>query len=483
VQKSSFARATHVVVRANKALIFSHPRSATNNKHQEKSSHTNKMRLNTLLFSALAVSCADAFQLQNQIIRVPTKVFATVSLERTAQREVGQFQEWAGQCGVQPENGFCLVEDLVEGNEEWYAATATGGAQGSRVLYVPNEMILSSARIAQEYQGYVEPSFQVLESMGVYHLNQQFYLFLKILIEYESGAESPYYPWMAALPRKWDTAASMDDFCLSCLPPFIKSLCQVERNQLAAFREALQAFEYLSPESKADEELAKFAYNVVFTRSWPAGDAEHQIIPVADMLNHGYPANVALSYDQNGGCEVILTENVAPGEALHLSYGQPTNPSRFLATFGFLNEAPATYCKILVSNPSQELKDVGYDPCRMLFDTSNGAISQEVWDVMLYSRLELRPEMEEYTRAFHQAHMMGDEDTKAAIHGKFFSGTRGALQRHVLNILAEIADLAVKMNSYDSSKHPRLPLLKKHNDMVTSTFMKVSANLDQMAAN
>lgn len=437
------------------------------------------------LFLLSIIGLVDSFQVQRSGVhpsRFQTQVFSTLPIQRTAQREVYQFQDWAAQCGVQTGNGFCLVEDQVDGNEDWYAATSSGAAAGSPVLYVPGEMVLSSARIAEEYDGYVGPSLRVLEKYDMQNLFPQFYLFLRIMVEYEKGTDSPYYPWMAALPRKWNTAASMDDFCLSCLPPFIKGLCKVEQAQLAVFREALLAFEYLNFESKRNEELSEFVYNVVFTRAFPADDGtgDYRIVPMADMLNHGYPGNVALEYDANGGCQVVLTENVGPGSPLYMSYGEETNPSRFLATFGFLNEAPATYCKLLLPNPSQELKEIGYDPTRMLF-TTDGAISQEVWDVILYYRLERKPEFDNDRRAFYQAHMSGDVNTKNAIHQKYYGTTSKAMQRHVDGILAEIFDLKVKMNSYDSSKHPRLPLIKKHNDMVASTFQKVRSYLDEIS--
>jgi hypothetical protein len=273
----------------------------------------------------------------------------------------------------------------------------------------------------------------------------------------------------------------MDDFCLQCLPPFIKSLCQVKRNQLAVFREALQAFEYLSPEAKADEEMAIFAFNVVFTRAWSKGPNDYHIVPVACYMNHASPANVRVSYDETESCEVTMLDDIAPGEGLYISYGQSTNPSWFMANYGFLNdEAPATFCKILAPKPSQELIDIGYNTDKMLFYTETGAVSPEVWDVILYSRLERKPELENDRRAFHQAHMSGDEQTKAMIHQKHLPETSRALQRHVNGILAEVADLAVKMNSFNYSSHPRLPLIKKHNDMVTATFMRVKQNVDQV---
>jgi len=430
----------------------------------------------------LALTPGSAFGVQCRRSRVPTQLFSAISIERTAKREIGQFQEWAVQCGVQVENGFSLVENVVDGNEDWSAATTTGGPEGSRVLFVPNEMILSSARIAQEYGGYVESSFEILGQKGLQNLYPHFFLFLRLMVEYEQGSDSPYYPWLAAMPRKWNTAVSMDEFCLSCLPPFIKSLCQKERDQLAAFREALQVFEYLSPWAKANQGLAKFVYSIVFTRSRTTDNGDLQIIPVVDMFNHGYPGNVMISNDQNGNCDVVLADDVPPGTPLLMSYGDPTNPSQFLVTYGFLNEAPAAFCKILISNPSQELKDIGYDPSKMLVDTATGAVSQEVWDVILYSRLERKPDLVRDKRNFYKAHMAGDEGAKAAIHQKYLRESCSALRLHVDNILAEVADLAVRTNAFDSSKHPRLPLIRKHNSMVTSTFMKVRANVEQISA-
>jgi hypothetical protein len=411
----------------------------------------------------------------------------------TAPRDLQTFQEWAGQCGVQFETGFCLVQN-TETNDlptpDFQAATSTGGDAGATVLVVPRELHLSAATITQDYNGYVDASLAVLAQQNMGHLARHFHLFVRVLVEYEAGTGSPFYPWLAALPRQWNTAVSMDDFCLSCLPPFIKSLCVTQRTQLQVFRQALQAFEYVSPETKANAELLKFAYNVVWTRSWPpasedtddGNDSDLLLIPMADMFNHGEPANVELQFDDDtGACRAVLTQAVAPGQALHVSYGQPTNPSRFLATFGFLNQAPATYCKLRVPYPSQELVDVGYDASKMLVFTADGGIAGEVWDVVLYSRLERQADLVADKQAFYQAHMSGDAETKGAIHGKHFQTTCRALQRHAEGIIAEISDLSYQMNAYDSSKHPRLPLLKKHNAMVEATFQKMRANIEQIS--
>eukprot|EP00521_Asterionellopsis_glacialis_P012599 CAMPEP_0195298656 /NCGR_PEP_ID=MMETSP0707-20130614/23973_1 /TAXON_ID=33640 /ORGANISM="Asterionellopsis glacialis, Strain CCMP134" /LENGTH=479 /DNA_ID=CAMNT_0040360845 /DNA_START=94 /DNA_END=1533 /DNA_ORIENTATION=- len=408
-----------------------------------------------------------------------------VSLDRTAPRQVEYFQEYAvNYGGVQPENGFCLQSTVIDEQEEWYATTAEGAPEGSRVLWVPQGMILSSRTIANEFTGYVEQAlFAVQENYP--HLVPQFYLFLKVLMEYELGDESPYGPWLAALPRKWNTAVAMDDFCLSCLPPYLLGVCKEERYQYAIFKQAVQDFEYVSSSAKENDELLKFAYNVVMTRSFasPQSTDDYKIVPVADMVNHGHPGNTVLMYDDEDNCSVVLQKDVAPGEPLTMSYGNPNNPSRLLSKYGFLHEAPATFCKMVISKPSEELVQVGYDPERMLYDTATGEIAPEVWDVLLYSRLERKPQLQHIKEAFYQAHMKGDTETKGAIHQQFQQDTCSALRRHVDHILIEVHELTVKMNAYDSSKHPRLPLLRKHHAMVTSTFQKVREYLTSISTN
>lgn len=340
------------------------------------------------------------------------------------------------------------------------------------------EMILSGNRIAQEYHGYVDSCLEILKENEMLHLSPKFHVFLKILVEYEQGVDSPYYNWLAALPRKWNTAASLDYFCMSTLPPYIKKVCQAERDQKKVFQKAVQSIDYLSPETKANDELMKFAYNIVVSRSWPDTTGVMQndclILPGADYFNHDYPGNVALEFNERSGdWEIFLTKDVTPGEALTLCYGSPTNPSLLLAKYGFLNEAPATYCKILFTNPSQKLIDVGYDPERMVIYTADGSIAQEVWDVLLYSKLERTPGMAEAKNAFYEAHMSGDEETKSSIHRQFQRATCEVFLSHVENILKEVNQLSQMMIKFQNDeKHPRLPLLFRHHEMVKSTFLK-----------
>lgn len=161
-----------------------------------------------------------------------------------------------------------------------------------------------------------------------------------------------------------------------------------------------------------------------------------------------------------------------------MSYGCPTNPSHFFATYGFLDEtAPATFCKIMNIKPNQELLDLGYDFSRMLFYKDTGDISEEVWDIMLYQVLASDRDTQQ---VFYQAHMNGDADTKSAIHQHYFGETAMALQNHCDTFLKLLDELSSKADGKDVNEHPRLPLILAHNDFVRNTFLAVKANLDPM---
>lgn len=407
-------------------------------------------------------------------------VVEPIPLERTTQRDIGTFQSWAVEKGVQPGEGFFLEDYELDGNAEYKAMTSAGGTNGGLALFVPNDIIFSAARTYQDSQGALDSPLQVLNDKGMDHLAQHLVLFLYLLTVYEQGSQSEYYPWLMSLPRKWNTAASMTDFCIACLPPYLKSLCQEERKNLEVFTEALQQIPFISPETKDNEELLKFAYNIVRTRAFTSSDGDLKIIPVADMLNHGHPGNVKLEFDENGGCGVVFTRDVQPGEPLLLSYGEDSDTSQFFARYGYLNDGQTTFCKMMFKNPSRELLEVGYDPTQMVFNTETGEISQPVWDVLLYSRLENKPELADDARAFHQACIAGDEATKSEIEKKYFLDTCEALLNHVTQMLVDLYQLQLHMDAYDPVKHPRIPLIRKHHDMVKSTFNKVENRLNEM---
>jgi len=405
---------------------------------------------------------------------------STLAVEETAPRTYESFPGWATHYGLNISPTFSLTED----GGDWSVVSGTGSAkEGDELLHIPQMLILSSKRAEEDDFPRMRSLAQFFEQKGAKDLVPQFFLFLKVLKEYERGPDSPYFPWLDAMPRKFSTAICFDDFEMQCLPPFVGSLARLDRINFGTFTEALQRVDpdYIRPATKADSTAIKWAFNVVFTRCWSSRPDEVQIVPFADMFNHASDSNVQVKYDAEGNCKVVLTKNVQQGEALNLSYGAPTNPSRFLSTFGFLDQSPpATFCKIMTARPSKELVNLGYDFSRMVFYVEDGAIAEEVWDVILYSLLENRPEERQ---RFYHAHMTQDRQTKVMMQSQYLSETINALLLHVDKTLSELAELEYKMQAEGPNGHENLAMIWYHNAFVKDTFGKVKARLDRMLAN
>ena len=120
---------------------------------------------------------------------------------------------------------------------------------------------------------------------------------------------------------------------------------------------------------------------------------------------------------------------------------------------------------------------MGYDHSKMLFYKDTGGVSPEVWDVLLYQLLESNPDLQQ---AFYQAHMNGDHETKQSYHQQYYPQTSAALINHIdtflshLDVYSQRATARIKRKA---SKHPRLPLIMRHNEFVKNTFLTVRAQL------
>ncbi|CAJ1965816.1 unnamed protein product [Cylindrotheca closterium] len=399
-----------------------------------------------------------------------------VDIQESAPRDIGTMDEWATSCGVQRCEGFQLTPTQDVPVLEVGVMTATDLPNGSPVLFVPGGMCLSSQQSLQEI-GKLEAAEQRLISAKASEHVPQFYLFLKILIEFEKGDQSPWFPWFNALPRYYANGASMTPFCFDCLPPLASSLAMGERIKFIQFFQALRYVDFLSDNVKSSKDLAKWAFAVVYTRGFPTPDGDFKIAPMADMFDHGSDPEVSLQYDEEGNCVVYSCKDVPAGSPLRLSYGDSTNPTQLFARYGFLDEtSEASFCKIMISQPSKELVDMGYAQNRMLFYKNTGEISQEVWDVLLYQILTSDANVQ---NQFYQAHINGDYQTKQAIHDHYFPQTSVALNNHVNTFLKDLDNLQKKGVGKDVNEHPRLPLIMQHNEFVKQTFLAVQAQLAQ----
>ena len=167
------------------------------------------------------------------------------------------------------------------------------------------------------------------------------------------------------------------------------------------------------------------------------------------------------------------TRDVPAGSPLHMSYGDPTNPSFLFARYGFLDRStPATFCKIMLPIVTDEIKNMGYTHNKMLF-YKDGEVSAEVWDVLLYQILSM-PNIA-LEKKLYNAHVEGDYKTKQMLHEQYYPETAKKLLVHVDSFLLQLDELSAKTTGMDINSHPRLPLILQHNEFVRDTFLAVRA--------
>lgn len=203
-------------------------------------------------------------------------------------------------------------------------------------------------------------------------------------------------------------------------------------------------------------------------------NGERIIAPLADMFNHGTETEVEISYDGNGDCYAMAQYDIPAGSQLRISYGDPTDPTPLFARYGFLDESsPGTFCKLMKMR--DEMEALGYTYANLLFYRDSGAISPEVYDVVLYHVL-LKNDPGT-AQEFYQAVMSGQQ---SPYHEQYWPYIKEELQKHVDGTLRDLDKWSQKANSYDLNTHPRVPLILQHNAFVKQTFLNVKANLDYM---
>ena len=81
---------------------------------------------------------------------------------------------------------------------------------------------------------------------------------VKILVEYEKGQESLWYPWLNSLPRQFYNGVSMTKGCFKCLPPYAGWLASNERINFVNFYAALKkVYGPLSPNTVLNKKLVR----------------------------------------------------------------------------------------------------------------------------------------------------------------------------------------------------------------------------------
>lgn len=396
-----------------------------------------------------------------------------------AQRDVQGMQNWALQNGVQKVDGV----ELASGDGvDWQLISNTNLPAGSPVLYVPAGMVLSSDAVVREFGQSLEEAERALVQMD--RLTAQrlplFRLMIKILVEYEKGEQSPYFPWLSSLPRRFYNGVSMTEDCFGCLPPYAGWLTSTEKNTFLSFIGAIrQGYISLNPQTLSDEKVLQWAYNVALTRFTEIWQPSRQklIAPMADMFNHASNPNVDVSFDNEGNCVVNTIADVQAGSPLTICLGDPTNPTPIFAKYGFLyDDCRTIFCKAMHLKP--QIDELGYDFKDLLFQVDSGEIAPKVWDIFLFKILQDNDR--NLADQFYAACKMNDEDAKQNFHQQYFSYTLDALREHVNSILTDVDRLTQRAQSLDPATHPRVPVIVAHNNLVRETFSRTSSNLQNM---
>lgn len=154
------------------------------------------------------VDCLDA-PVAATATRLDMSSGVVVDIHQSTERDIGTMDQWAAAYGVQKADGF---EYTSEDGRDISVMTTQDMPAGSPVLFVPNDLIWSSSRVRQELaagRGGLDVAETLLDTLGVGQERPQFALFLKVLLEYEKGDSSPWFPWLNAMPRQYYNGASM----------------------------------------------------------------------------------------------------------------------------------------------------------------------------------------------------------------------------------------------------------------------------------
>ena len=211
----------------------------------------------------LLVPVASAFQCH--LSTSPTKssttalcssLTSTIDVAENAQRDLAPLMQWAVNCGLQTSDGFDVRQmQSQDGLDDACVITTQNLPRDSPILYVPNEVMMTGEKARLELGSEASSAEQMLSGFYDQEEISKFYLFLKLLWEFELGQQSPYFTYLNSLPRFFSNGASMTDFCYGCLPPYAAGLALADKTRMKLYVQALEDVALLQRESKIDENL------------------------------------------------------------------------------------------------------------------------------------------------------------------------------------------------------------------------------------
>lgn len=411
-------------------------------------------------------------------------------LSSVGDRDFTKLLDWASSRGVVIPDGVSISCDVSEGCGVLLTKTAN---EGTVILSVPWSLVLSSSDLPKSIEATMDDVCSILESAGVSQYIAEFRLMIRLLIEKQKRTSSAWHPWIESLPSSFTTGLYLDDVEKSQLSPYVLALVEFQEVQFDAFRNSASvvadSFSLLSPifEGGRGDELVKWAFSVVFTRSWrsQSGD-EATIVPVGDMFNHREVADVEVAETPASDCiSFVLKNDVKAQSEIHLCYG-PHSPANFIAVFGFVDESMMTvpsHIEIPNADNNVKLVRLGCTERKNMVYRRDGAISDAVWDCILFASLASRHEEQE---EFYEAVVDRDDAKKTAIHSKYALEVSLSLLSHVEQVLDKYPDPGtsiVDLSAVDLLSHKMLPMVLQYNESMRGAYQKVRDRLKEKVEN
>jgi len=441
-------------------------------------------------------------------------------------RNVNQLSQWANQQGVVMHDSLQWKKAAAAANDGGESKDADDDENnndddniglelkgsvppGTVLLKVPRSIVFDAQCIRKEFEdenpdGRVQKALDKLAQSGFDQHRDGFFIFCKVLRCCQEGETSLWSPYIQSLPRHFIEFSNTEK---NCLPFYAKYVADYQEDKFKAFSDAavesglVESVVSSDDDNNDDDDFnqARWAFCAISSRFWktplteagtaeimkgnaPPGataDATSELVPVGDMFNHREPPNVAITHegdfvnfvykgDDHGNVDVDGDDITAAADTtkdLYITYGQPSNPHRFLGIFGFVpavNDMPNVWSHVIYTdNPFTD--DVEY----MVFRAEDGHVPKKVWDAVLYALLEPKHppnEPPEFT----------DEQ-----HTKYRTHTADVLQGHVTRQLEELSALrekikmieAIGSSSYSDNTN-NIPLIRQHNEFLTDVFTK-----------
>jgi len=370
---------------------------------------------------------------------------------------------------------------------DWGLVLSEPVPKGTVLVRIPRSMVLD-ARVIRDGVADDETRKSVVDALGKFAAaHEEGFWIVWRLYELRRKPGGAFDPWLDAMPVDFAafTEAEMD-----CLPYYARYAATYQDEKFEAFCRAAKAMNSGVFDSASDDDdavsLFLWAFRAVNSRFWKTTPKEEhadvikptsELVPIGDMFNHRDPPNVQMIPEDGDFVTFAYNCDSESGGAdsgdarddidLFITYGQPANPHRFLAIFGFppcVEFMPNLWCHLDYSstNPHASKFD------EMVFDSQTGKVSETVWDAVLWELTE--PSfLEEYNQT----------------RDKWIVQYRGILEEvlmnHVEKQLAELRDCSAKIDLLEKGS-PNFDIIQRHNDFLAEVFAKVKGNSDNWRA-